>query len=145
MKIRNCHVSNSSSSSFIIGIAWVPSDKIAEAEKLDGSLYDFERITSTRMWDAHYCPQDDKLFVSAFNGQDVTIGDICKRFEQDPTGAVLVLDQSGYSPDWDSDYGSYNYDDVNESTDWFDESYLRTAGMIRKLGGEVLVGAGYNG
>lgn len=151
MKIRCGFVSNSSSSSFVIGIATMPK---AEYEKLSEDL-------------KQYCMNPVDLIGGEINGWDVPSFRMKKdgtvdfyididfgngghakttlRNDQLVDHMLVYLDERGTEPTWDSDTYEYNYYDVDLTTDWFNEKDLEAATLISQYKGEVSVGGGHDG
>lgn len=141
MKIRNSHVSNSSSSSFIIGVGFVPGNRVDEFRALDVTLLSLNELQNQRWYEY----RDDTVSVDSFIGSHVCLYDVTGQFQADPNGMVAILDTYGAEPTWDSESYGYNYHAVSETPEWFSTGDLKTADAIRSVGGSVEVGAGYNG
>ena len=152
-KIRNGFVSNSSSSSFIIGIA-----NATKAGRDDvGEAFDLEKAEYNKWWgylisdiddtdNVRISPLDNgtyKLAVVSFDDTEVSCTAV-------PGDKIVVL--SGTGPDEDSFFSVYN-----DSGDWLDIDYDRIdfddfdkedqekADLIQYLGGEFTYGAGRDG
>ena len=149
MKHRQGFVSNSSSSSFIIGVALVPSDKVEEAKKFDGygiRLMDVHDAieSGTNRWDGDGLDVEKGVYtVSSFNYTDVSAYGIMDAYEADQGVRIMVMEGSGDEPTLDEDAWEYNYDDVD--MDWFSKDQQGAAEFIKSIGGEVQIGAGRNG
>lgn len=141
MKIRSSHVSNSSSSSFIIGVGFVPGIRVDEFRALDVTLLSLNELQNQRWYEY----RDDTVSVDSFIGSHVQLYDVTSQFQNDPNGRVAILDTYGAEPTWDSESYGYNYHAVSETPEWFSDADLKTARAIRSVGGSVEVGAGYNG
>lgn len=148
-KVRNGFVSNSSSSSFIIGIAVVPPEKLEEikTEYPDNikSVIDLMSEEPHRWRRNMYNARYDCIEVESFNGQTESVDSIQKLVNKDIKAHILYIDECGYEPDYDDDSGDYNYDDIDRDSEWFTESQLELADKIDELGGTVSVGGGFNG
>ena len=140
MKKRNGFVSNSSSSSFIIGLAKVPegtinSKKIILTEDEKFNYYDLG-ISSYDLSFKKVSGGQYQLASEAFDGSSVVIF-------IDDGDSILFLNDSGEEPIFDGD--EYNYDDVELTDEWFSSNQLTLADQIIKAGGKVQCGGGYNG
>lgn len=148
MKYRNGFVSNSSSSSFIIGVALVPSDRIEEAKKLldDWSVELHEipdAIERGKGWSNGYVSSRDCYEVESFNYDSVSVGGVAEAYAKDQGTQIFVLSGCGDEPQYDEDSWEYNYDEVDE--DWFSKHQQEAAAFIDSLGGHWTYGAGFNG
>ena len=140
MKIRNGFVSNSSSSSFIIGIAKVPDEKYEEIKnKYPSNIYEYG---SERPWEVD--ERDGTSSVESFMYSNVKVVD-CK-----PGDHILYLYGTGPDDDsWfedddgDDGWGDLNYDKIE--FDDFNTEDQDLAGLIGELDGEYTYGAGRNG
>ena len=128
MKIRKGFVSNSSSSSYLIGIGIVKKDKIDEVKKLIEGISDFKN--------SGFVDKDGYVSITTFDdnyvGMKVHSGDF-----------VVQLYEIGDEPEYDEEIDDYNYDvdsswfkqetfDVISRNDLFEDSQFK-------------MGAGYNG
>lgn len=149
MKIRTGFVSNSSSSSFIIGIA-----KCLPTEG-DGGYDDLEVTTlgelierKAQRWYSGpelKIHQDGSATVSAdsFDGTEVSVKFTAEEVADPYNHAILYLSGTGDEPEYDEDCEEYNYDDVDES--WFSDEQIKAADRIGDLEGHWSYGAGRNG
>ena len=144
MKTRNGFVSNSSSSSFIIGLANVP-EGTPGAQKInlnENNELNYKELYKLSKWSSRLIKlnEDDlyELSIISFNGSIVKTtfknGDY-----------LLILNNTGEEPEYDDNNGEYNYNDVDLSEDWFSLDDLVTAETIQKFGGEIDYGGGFNG
>lgn len=152
MKIRSGFVSNSSSSSFIIGVGLVPSDRVEEALKLKeaaGWSVDvidipeaIERGTSS--WDRDGLDTERDVYkITSFNYDEVSIRGIMDAYEKDQGVRIITMEGSGADPTYDEDSWEYDYDAVDY--DWFSKAKQDVASFIESVGGQVIFGAGRNG
>lgn len=134
MKIRNGFISNSSSSSFIIGIAIVPEDKVSQYKGKNIFQYSSKEGVSYPL--IEYLKPDRKIVIESFTGGDV-------RVNVKDGDWILWLDGQGVSGDYHFWNGcDYDYDvELSE----FHKADIETYLEIKKLGGEALYGAGRDG
>lgn len=154
MKIRHCFVSNSSSSSFIIGIANATQagrDDVGEALDVEKAEYNDWRGCHVIDLDGDYTdvrvfPKNDgtfRLVVDSFDDTEVSCTAV-------PGDKIVVL--SGSGPDGDAAFSVYD-----DNGDWVDIDYdnielgdfvkedIEKFNLIRELGGQTAFGAGRNG
>lgn len=152
MKFRNGFVSNSSSSSFIIGVALVPSDEIEEARKHSEAVgWSAELISiheaisaGKSSWSGAGLDVERDVFTeSSFTNDEVSIRGVLAAYEKDQNTMILKLSGSGDTPEYNEDSWEYNYDAVDY--DWFSSEQQECASFIESLGGRVSIGAGRNG
>ena len=148
MKIRNGFVSNSSSSSFIIGIGNSTNDKTGKLFWMDeygDFTLDDKPLDKWSDVQVSNTDKDDvyKLTIESFTYSEVSclakLGDY-----------VTILNSSG--PDGDSYFSVYDsngewqyYDYDNIDIDDFDLNDQATYDYINSIGGQVNYGAGRNG
>jgi len=135
MKHRNGFVSNSSSSSFIIGIAKVdvgaPCDFIVSREVLSKLKL---------KWELDFTENNGEytIDVVSFNGDYVS----CKATDGDRI--IYMYECEGADSDfWEEDKGYYNYYKIELSD--FSKENIEKYEKILALGGEASYGAGRNG
>jgi len=137
MKIRNGFVSNSSSSSFIIGI--VNSGVNGEGRTVSDLIKD--NIIGYNQWAEIVAKDIDEntilLMIDSFNGDSVS----CKATLEDK---ILYVNGTGPDDDdffYDGDYCDYDKIDLDDFENNDQSMYYE----IASLGGEVSYGAGRNG
>ena len=152
MKYRAGFVSNSSSSSFIIGVAVVPSDRVEEALKLKEAagwsvnVIDIPEAIEqgTSSWDHDGLDVDRDVYkITSFNYDEVSVRGIMDMYEKDQGIRIIAMEGSGDDPTYDEDSWEYDYDAVDY--DWFSKAKQDVASFIESLGGQVSIGAGRNG
>lgn len=158
MKIRTSPVSNSSSSSFIIGIAKISKkdldtivSNMTPEEQVRYGAYD--TINGLQVYDKNRLEKEledrwgdikksgNCIVIESFNGDEVGV-DISNMNKDD---YILVLSESGGGDDsdfWDEESEEYNYD-IDES--FFDSDTISSARYLVSLGGDYTYGAGRNG
>lgn len=150
MKFRNGYVSNSSSSSFIIGVAIVPSDRVEEAKKLaDVASWHADLVSVPdaiergEHWGDGLDTEKDTYTMSSFTYDEIVVKGVMDAYEKDQGVMILTLSGSGDEPELDEDGWEYNYDAVD--MDWFGKHVNDVAHFIQELGGDFTYGAGRNG
>lgn len=135
MKIRTGFVSNSSSSSFIIGIVNTGiGGKGKVFDPTENFGYDF---ILKDLNNGNY-----NLTMESFTGREVSC-------EIKPGESFLYLNSSG--PDGDENFtvyddnGNYDYMDYDIDLEDFDNNDISTYNTIQSLGGQVSYGAGRDG
>lgn len=129
MKIRTGFVSNSSSSSYLIGVGVVKKDKIDEVKRLIEKISDFE--------DSGVVTKDGYVSVTSFDFNRVSVKAHVGDF-------VVRLHEIGDEPEYDEEIGDYNYDHVDRS--WFkSETYdvISRKDLFENV--QFIMGAGFNG
>ncbi len=159
MKTRTGFVSNSSSSSFIIGVGLVLKDKEDSVRAIIGKeTYGSKIIPLTDIiggehdvgrWGGdgfHTKRAGGTYVVESFQESEVCVSNIYDIYEKNPDASLLVLDGGGGddSDFWDGDEYDYDID-----LDFFEEEELVVYSTILDenlvLGGDVHYGAGRNG
>ena len=123
MKIRSGFVSNSSSSSFIIGIGLVRPGKEQEVAKIYGetnveSLMDMiTEIDHRPRWGVPQVHDDGTITLEAFNSHSVEISHIWDKLKELNLDDVKIVhfNERGNEPEYDDEAGRYNYD-------WYDDA-----------------------
>lgn len=129
MKIRTGFVSNSSSSSYLIGVGVVKKDKIDEVKNLIEGISDFK--------DSGVVSEDEYVRVTSFDEN-------CVGVQAHAGDFVVRLYEIGYEPEYDEEIGDYNYDHVDRS--WFkSETYdvISRSDLFENV--QFKMGAGFNG
>lgn len=155
MKIRSGFVSNSSSSSFIIGIGLVRPGKEEEVAKIYGhenveSLLDIITDDQRPKWGI---PQidGDNITLEAFSYHSVDIRYIWDKMKESGVDDLKVVhfNERGDEPEWDDECGRYNYS-YYEDADAFGPELEKKYNLLRDnrelfIEGEVKCGGGYAG
>lgn len=155
MKIRSGFVSNSSSSSFIIGIGLVRPGKEEEVAKIYGhenveSLLDIITDDQRPKWGI---PQidGDNITLEAFSYHSVDIRYIWDKMKESGVDDLKVVhfNERGDEPEWDDECGRYNYS-YYEDADAFGPELEKKYNLLRDnrelfIEGEVKCGGGYDG
>ena len=143
MKKRTGFVSNSSSSSFIIGVG-IATDKdsiqkLKDSKNSDLTIYPLVDVINNEhsSWGERYDFKNDNYTVESFTYQSVTASDINKTFVENP-GAVLVKFEDSGGGD-DSDFAIYDEDDnfieydYDIDMDHFGQSTINTIAECEEL------------
>lgn len=155
MKIRSGFVSNSSSSSFIIGIGLVRPGKEEEVEKIYGhenveSLLDIITDDQRPKWGI---PQidGDSITLEAFSYHSVDISRIWDKMKELGVDDLKIVhfNERGDEPEYDDEYGRYNYS-YYEDADAFGPELEKKYNLLRDnrelfIEGDVRCGGGYDG
>ena len=150
MKIRNGFVSNSSSSSFIIGLAAITQEQLDTMPKysyfevypIDPSLWKEGgwslKFTGNKTMpeDGMYANPPSHAEIEAFDWTTVDV---------DLTGKTYLVELRAYDDvPYDYDSGEeYEYDSVD--LDWFHPEAQNAYHWIHHVGGNATYGAGFNG
>lgn len=132
MKTRAGFVSNSSSSSFIVGVGVVTkADDIKEMKQIADGDWRVEMVPlfdvisqGANDWNSKYDAKHDTFTVESFTYAEASISGIEKTYQRDPLGYVVKLRMSGGD---DSDFevydedGDYSHTDYDIDFDFFDK------------------------
>ena len=165
MKIRMGFVSNSSSASFIVGIAII--DDIAKFTNwvnTNGIKVNYSRLSKVNSsYGSEPRKRNDLIYIEAFTGAEasVNLSQAFLNLKSDDkiakallTGAddpyIAWFDESGDDPIWDDARDEYNYDEIDIS--WFDnnchrlyDAFLNAGNETGILTGDVIYGGGRDG
>jgi len=145
MKVRSGFVSNSSSSSFIIGIATIPKEKVPEyKENPEFKEHVFDPAEDVCKQYGDLEDRKNSFMVESFTYENVAIS---KNSLKDGE-AIFYMYESEEQGDsfYCDDDGDLNYD-IEIDYDFFDEPKKceKLVNEIEKLGGQYIMGAGRNG
>lgn len=155
MKIRSGFVSNSSSSSFIIGVGLVRPGKEKEVAAIYGennieSLMDMLDDTRPR-WGLPQVDDAGTITLEAFNSHSVEISRIWDKLKELGLDDIKIVhfDERGDEPEYDDETGRYNYD-WYEDADAFGPELEKKYNLLRDnrelfIEGDVRCGGGYDG
>ncbi len=154
MKIRNGFVSNSSSSSFIIGVGIATDNenikRLKEFGNRDVEVVPLVEVISGEhtSWDGSYNSSKDTYTMESFTYSEAIVKNLCDKYEIN-NDAVLVkfYHSSGDDCDfWNEDYDEYDYD---IDFDFFDDRTQDAVSKCESLTDEGTFnwcyGAGRNG
>lgn len=156
MKIRSGFVSNSSSSSFIIGIGLVRPGKEQEVAAIYGndsieSLIDMITDDTRPKWGIPQVSSNGDISLEAFNSHSVDISNVWDKLKELGVDDIKVVhfNERGDEPDYDDEAGSYNYS-WYEDADAFGPVLERKYNLLRDnrelfIEGEVNCGGDYDG
>jgi len=135
MKIRNGFVSNSSSSSFVIGVGLLKDKK---AERSLNVCY-CTKHEVLKNW--NYNESSDMVKIESFNGEEVVLNDISKLSGDD---VIIIADMYGDGEKfWDEEYEEYNYDNISEED--LDEDQQEAIKILVENNCDYIIGAGRDG
>jgi len=150
MKVRTGFVSNSSSASFIVGIAIIDDiTKFTDWIKTNGINVNYSRLSEID--NSFIQRRNDYVYIESFNGATASVSlshilnserskdKIAKALLTDGDNPYIAwFDDSGDDPEWNEAEGEYNYDDIDLS--WFDNNNNRLYSAFTKLENGVLIG-----
>lgn len=156
MKIRSGFVSNSSSSSFIIGIGLIRPGKEQEVAKIFGednvkSVIEEVCAERPRWYEPIVQDGGNLLELRAFDYSSVSVHNVYDKMKLLGVDDLkfVVFDEHGDEPEWDDDNGCYNYDWYRDIEAYNEEQQkkFRLLNNDRELfiEAESTVGAGFNG
>lgn len=156
MKIRSGFVSNSSSSSFIIGIGLVRPGKEKEVADIYGennieSLIDMITDDTRLKWGVPQVDSDGTISLEAFGSHSVEISYIWDKLKELGMDDIKIVhfNERGDEPEYDDETGCYNYDWYDDA-DAFGPELERKYNLLRDnrelfIEGNVNCGGDYDG
>lgn len=156
MKIRSGFVSNSSSSSFIIGVGLVRPGKEQEVAAIYGedsieSLIDMVTDDKRPKWGIPQVSDDGTISLEAFNSHSVDISNIWDKLKELGLDDIKIVhfNERGDEPEYNDEYGSYNYEHY-EYADAFGDVLENKYNLLRDnrelfIEGDVNCGGDYDG
>lgn len=156
MKIRSGFVSNSSSSSFIIGIGLVRPGKEKEVVDIYGennieSLIDMITDDTRSKWGIPQVDSNGTISLEAFGSHSVEISYIWDKLKELGMDDIKIVhfNERGDEPEYDDECGRYNYS-WYEDADAFGPELERKYNLLRDnrelfIEGDVNCGGDYDG
>lgn len=158
MKIRSGFVSNSSSSSFIVGIGLIRPGKENEVKQIfhEREIFSLmEQVCDPRRttWnDPKLLNGGDTISYEAFTYQSIDIDGVWDKLKELGVDDInyIFFESSGDEPEWDDEAGSYNCDDFDIDSGHFDEQDVKKYHALNNrkdlfVESQAICGAGYNG
>ncbi|UJB55236.1 hypothetical protein [Enterobacter phage vB_EcRAM-01] len=156
MKIRSGFVSNSSSSSFIIGVGLVRPGKEKEVAEIYGensieSLMDMITEIPRPRWGVPQVDDDGTISLEAFSCYSVEISRVWDKLKELGLNDINIVhfNERGDEPEYDDETGRYNYS-WYEDADAFGPELEKKHNLLRDnrdlfIEGDVRCGGGYDG
>lgn len=159
MKIRSGFVSNSSSSSFIVGIGLIRPGKEDEVKNIfpESEIFSLtEQICDPRRssWrEPKLLDGGNTISYEAMDYQSIDIHQVWDKAKELGVDDIkfVFFDHSGDEPDWDDESSSYNYDDFDDvDSGHFNEEDVKKYHALNKrkdlfVESQAICGAGYDG
>ncbi len=139
MKVRNGFVSNSSSSSFVVGICGFSKDKLEKTEKFkdDWSVMVFEKDDQGEFdFEGYVQTRDTEAYIESFTYNSARIKDY------DKYDCILILDKSQKLYTEDDYYYQKSGLDIGEV---FSKHTVEIVDFIIENSGDYISGEGYDG